>query len=496
MSHHACPAHTTLRWFGRTLAVLLFLASAVPAEAAHRLALVIGNDNYQHADVLRNARSDARAVAATLQSLGFTVTLKQDVTLQQMKVALRTFKAQIAGGDEVVFYFSGHGVQFGGTNYLIPVDLLPQSEEEVADDSVGLQRVLDDMSDQKARFSLAIIDACRENPFKSAGRSIGKKGLVMQAATGQMVMYSAGSGQEALDHVGDHDTDPNGLFTRVLIREIKKPGVTANQLLKNVSYQVVQVAKTVNHEQVPALYDQTIGDYYFVPPGQVAVARPQPAAAAVAGGLHVQTAGELEQEYWNRIKDSTDRADFTDYQKQFPQGPHAAEAALALRKLKQRAAAAHKASAPVPVSTEDTGTAVAARSMAIPAADAPAAPARQAPAVSVSAGTYGAYSTSSLVPGQVLRGRIVLGSNGDFEYTGSTGAKVSGSLDLSKPQNIEGTGTVTQPKRFGIPIVRYPDGSSTARMAIRAQVVGGVIRGRYSDAYETGELVIDLKNPL
>ncbi len=482
------------------LGVLLMLVCAAPVEAAHRLALVIGNDNYQHADVLRNARADARSVAATLQSLGFAVTLKQDLTLQQMKVALRAFKSQVSGGDEVVFYYSGHGVQFGGTNYLIPVDLLPQSEEEVADDSVGLQRVLDDLSEQKARFSLAIVDACRENPFKGAGRSIGKRGLApVTAASGQMVMYSAGTGQEALDHVGDHDTDPNGLFTRVLIREIRKPGVTANQLLKNVSYQVVQIAKTVNHEQVPALYDQTIGDYYFVPAGQVAAARPQPAVTtAAAGGLHVQTASELEQEYWDRIKDSTDRADFSDYEKQFPHGAHAAEAALALRKLKQRAAAAaHKASTPAPMSTGDAGTTVAARSVAIPAADAPTAPARQQPAAApVAAGTYGAYSTSSLLPGQVGRGRIVLGSNGDFEYTGTTGVKVRGSMDLSKPQNIEGTATVTQPKKFGIPVSRYPDGSTTARVAIRAQIVGGVIRGRYSDAYETGELVIDLNNPM
>jgi hypothetical protein len=490
---HATPARLPLFW--SALAVLLMLVCAAPVEAAHRLALVIGNDNYQHADVLRNARADARSVAATLQSLGFTVTLKQDLTLQQMKVALRTFKAQVSGGDEVVFYYSGHGVQFGGTNYLIPVDLLPQSEEEVADDSVGLQRVLDDLSEQKARFSLAIVDACRENPFKSAGRSIGTRGLApVTAATGQMVMYSAGAGQEALDHVGDHDTDPNGLFTRVLIKEIKKPGVTANQLLKNVSYQVVQIARTVNHEQVPALYDQTIGDYYFVPAGQVAAARPQPAGAADA--LHVQTANELEQEYWNRIKDSTDQADFTDYKKQFPEGAHAAEAALALRKLKQRAAAAHKASAPAPVSTADAGTPVAVRSVAIPAADAPPAPAPQASTATVAAGTYGAYSTSSLNPGQVGRGRVVLGSDGDFEYTGPTGVKVRGSLDLSKPQNIEGTATVTQPKRFGIPVVRYPDGSSTARVAIHAQIVEGVLRGHYSDAYETGELVIDLKNPM
>jgi hypothetical protein len=486
MSRRAYPARATPRWFGQALTALLLLTCAAPIEAAHRLALVIGNDNYQHADVLRNARSDARAVALTLTSLGFAVTLKQDVTQQQMKVALRTFKAQISGGDEVVFYFSGHGVQFGGTNYLIPVDLLPQNEEEVADDSVGLQRVLDDMSDQKARFSLAIIDACRENPFKSAGRSIGKKGLVMQAATGQMVMYSAGTGQEALDHVGEHDTDPNGLFTRILIREIKKPGVTANQLLKNVSYQVVQVAKTVNHEQVPALYDQTIGDYYFVPGGAAAVVRPQPAPPVAAGGLHVQTAGELEQEYWNRIKDSTDRTDFSDYQKQFPQGPHAAEAALAQRKLKQHTATAHNSSAPVTASSDIVGTPVA-RSVA---------PARQAGGATVAAGTYSGYSTSSLSPGAVLRGRLVLSANGDFDATGSNGVKVRGSLDLSRPDKIQGTATVTQPKVLGLPIARYPDGSTTTTIAIRAQIVGGMLRGHYSDAFETGELVFDLNNPM
>src|SRR3984885_1136083 len=123
----------------RCLVMLLLLGGTQAAEAAHRLALVIGNDSYQHAEVLRNARADARAVAASLQSLGFTVTLKQDLTLQQMKVALRAFKASVAGGDEVVFYFSGHGVQFGGTNYLIPVDLVPENEEQGADDATALQ---------------------------------------------------------------------------------------------------------------------------------------------------------------------------------------------------------------------------------------------------------------------------------------------------------------------------------------------------------------------
>ena len=474
------------------VAAVLMLAAAAPV-AAHRLALVIGNDSYEHAQPLRNARADARAIAAVLQGLGYTVTLKQDVNLQQMKQALRAFKAQVAGGDEVVFYFSGHGVQFGGTNYLIPVDLVPQNEEQVSDDSVGLQRVLDDLSEQKARFSLAIIDACRDNPFKGSGRAIGKRGLApVTAATGEMVLYSAGAGQEALDRLGAQDNDPNGLFTRILIKEIRKPGVPANQLLKNVSYQVVQLAKSVNHDQVPALYDQTIGDYFFVPPGHAA---PPPAASATAATIHVQSSDELEQSFWDRIRESSDPQDFADYKKQFPQGAHAGEAALELRKLKRAAA---KSSAPVARSADLAANAAAppaAMPAALPAA-ATAAPARANPAAAVPAGTYPGYTTSSLVPGVVQHGRMVLAGNGDFEYTGSTGVKVRGSLNLSRPQQIEGAGTVTQPKRFGIPVARYPDGSTTANMVIRGEIVNGTLRGRYSDAYETGELIFDLNSPM
>ena len=472
--------------------LLLMLAAAAPVAAAHRLALVIGNDSYEHAQPLRNARADARAVAAALQGLGYTVTLRQDVNLQQMKQALRAFKAQVAGGDEVVFYFSGHGVQFGGTNYLIPVDLVPQNEEQVADDSVGLQRVLDDLSEQKARFSLAIIDACRDNPFKGSGRAIGKRGLApVTAATGEMVLYSAGAGQEALDRLGAQDNDPNGLFTRILIKEIRKPGVPANQLLKNVSYQVVQLAKSVNHDQVPALYDQTIGDYFFVPPGHAAPA-PATAPSATASTIHVQTSDELEQSYWDRIRESTDPQDFSDYRKQFPQGAHAGEAALELRKLKRAAA---PKSAPVQRSAQLAADA-AAPPAPIPAAATTAPAARATAPVAVPAGTYQGYTTSTLAPGIVSRGRMVLASNGDFEYTGANGVKVRGSLNLSRPQQIEGAGTVAQPKRFGIPIARYPDGSTTANMVIRGEIVNGTLRGRYSDAYETGELIFDLNNPM
>jgi hypothetical protein len=342
------------RWAKTPLCTVLFWAwglalAAGPFSAdAKRVALVIGNDSYQNAQVLSNARSDAKAMAKALESSGFSVTLKQDLTLKAMKEALRAFKAEVAGGDDALFYFSGHGVQFEGSNYLIPVDVVAQSEEQVADDSVGLQRVLDDLRDQKARFTLAIIDACRENPFKGAGRGLSRRGLApVTAATGQMVLYSAGAGQEALDRLGPHDADPNGVFTRVFIREIKKPGVPADQILKNVRDQVVQMAKSINHEQVPALYDQSIGEFYFNAKG-LGAAAPQP------DSRHVETAEEREQSYWDRIKDSSDPADFNDYKKQYPAGPHAGEAALLLRKLNRPPELASVKLKPVPASAPTT----------------------------------------------------------------------------------------------------------------------------------------------
>jgi hypothetical protein len=284
------------------------LAGWVTSADAKRLALVIGNDSYQSATPLQNARSDAEAVAEALKRDGFTVTLKKDLTLKAMKGALRSFKEQLSGGDEVVFYFSGHGVQLEGINYLIPTDLAPENQEQVVDESVPLQRVLDDLRDQKARFALAIVDACRDNPFKGTGRAIGGRGLApVTAATGQMVLYSAGAGQEALDRLGPRDSDPNGVFTRVLLKELNKPGVPAEQVLKNVRDQVVRLAREVNHEQVPALYDQSIGEFYFVP-GPAPEAVPDKSVgnlqslALLASAKTPQQRQKIEQDLWEQLR--------------------------------------------------------------------------------------------------------------------------------------------------------------------------------------------------
>jgi len=329
--------------------------SAVPLLTEHRVALVIGNDNYQNVTKLENARADARAIANSLRAAGFDVDLRIDIAEKAMKEAVRIFKSKVGGGDVAVFYYSGHGVQLGAANYLLPVDVRGESEDQLKDDALPLQRVLDDLQDQKAKFSLAIIDACRDNPFKGAGqRALGGRGLAPPtAANGQMVLFSAGSGQRALDKTGPGDRSENGVFTRVLLEEMDKPDVPVDRVLKNVRQRVVQIAKSVDHDQVPAIYDQVVGDFFFKvsPPGANAAVSPRadqvaPVTAAPVNpqppvpGRAAGAKGKPEDPdtaMWHAVETNGTVDDLASYMQQFPRGKFLALAKLRQQKLRQDA---------------------------------------------------------------------------------------------------------------------------------------------------------------
>lgn len=437
--------------FPRVLGALLLLLCAAPAFAK-RIALVIGNDTYQNVQALKNARADAKAIAAELKSVGFDVTLKQDLTQKAMKAALRDFKSQVAGGDEVVFYYSGHGVQFGGTNYLVPVDISAESEAQVADDAVPLQRILDDLTEQKARFSLAIVDACRSNPFKEVGRAIGGRGLVpVTPATGQMIMYSAGAGQAALDNLGPKDTNPNGVFTRVLIQAMRKPGIPAGQLLKDVQSDVVDLAHGVGHEQVPALYDQSLGKFYF------RAGTPE-APVAQAAAIHVPSAAELDESYWQGIKSSSDAADFSSYQKSFPKGMHVAEAEMLERKLTR--------AAPPPAAAAKTAAEPDKRGVLVP-------------------GTYTGWGTTNLIPGVTGTGTVIVNRDGSLDVSDANGTHQHAVFDLSDPNNVTGSSVCTLGRLNGVQI-RYPDGTMSTHIAFKGKLQNGQIVGTWHDPYQFG----------
>ncbi len=235
-----------------------------PTGTHQRVALVIGNDQYVYATKLKNAVADARAMAVNLEKLGYQVLLAVNANREDMLKAVRTFKERLRPDDEGVFYYAGHGVAFKSENFLLPTDISGNTEDQLRDRAIPLQRVLDDLNGQQVRFALAIIDACRNNPFTANGRSFSNSGLSPALpATGQMVIYSAGTAQQALDKLNDEDHNPNSLFTRVFLEEMMRPNLTVTEVLHNVRDKVYQQSRSVKSEQTPALFDQAPGKFYF-----------------------------------------------------------------------------------------------------------------------------------------------------------------------------------------------------------------------------------------
>lgn len=247
---------------------LLLSASLAHAEA--RLALVVGIDDYVHVTDLRKARNDALAVTAALEEAGFEVTTLVDPDRRSINRTLGSFSAAIQPGDEVVFYFAGHGIEVDGRNYLLPADVpmvRPGEEEFLIGESIPADRLLSLFQSEGARMTLMILDACRDNPFPREGtRSLGgSRGLArMDPAEGAFILFSAGTGQTALDALSRADPDPNSVFTRALLPRMRQPGLPLHQLVREVRSDVRRLASTVNHDQFPAYYDQLQGEFTFV----------------------------------------------------------------------------------------------------------------------------------------------------------------------------------------------------------------------------------------
>ncbi|MGI9416118.1 MAG: caspase family protein, partial [Hyphomicrobiales bacterium] len=239
--------------------------------AEKRVALVIGNDSYEGVPALQKARNDAREVAGVLTKLGFDVISANDVGRRAMSRALNEFEQKSGPGDTALLCCVGHGFAIQGTNYLLPVDVPeagPGEEGLVRDAAFAANGLADRMREKGAATAVMILDACRDNPFAVKGkRSLsGSRGLArMSPSEGMFVLYSAGSGQAALDRLGDSDPHENSVFTRTLLVELAKPELSMVQIAKRTQAQVRKLALKVGHEQTPAYYDQIIGDLYLAP---------------------------------------------------------------------------------------------------------------------------------------------------------------------------------------------------------------------------------------
>jgi len=244
-----------------------------PAHAAKRVALVIGNNAYENVPALQKAVNDSEAISRELAKLGFDVVSAENVGRRAMSRALVELESKIESGDTALIYFAGHGFAVDGTNYLLPVDVPaagPGEEGLVRDASFAANGLSDRLQEKGAATVILILDACRDNPFAQAGkRSIGlTRGLSrMDPAEGMFVLFSAGQGQSALDRLSDTDKNPNSVFTRTLLKELEEPGLSMVQIAKRTQSQVKELAAKVDHVQVPAYYDQIVGDLYLAPEG-------------------------------------------------------------------------------------------------------------------------------------------------------------------------------------------------------------------------------------
>ncbi len=299
-------------------------AQAQGATGPKRIALVIGNDSYAHVRPLQKAGNDAIAMARELKAAGFEVLLHRDLNYRGMVKAVETLTNSVTGGDQVVFFFAGHGVQIKSGNYLLPVDIEANSESEVEKTSYGLADLTDKLSEAKASFALIMVDACRDNPIKSNGRSIGStRGLSpIDPPKGQVVVFSASKGQQALDRLNDSDKDPNGVFTREFIKRMKKPGVRVEDMVREVQDSVEALARTVSHDQRPAMYSEARGNFYFFGPTTVRLQSPS-----------TTTATDPEYETWTAAGEANTVAAYQAYLDAFPKGKYAAAARIKMAAL-------------------------------------------------------------------------------------------------------------------------------------------------------------------
>ena len=294
----------------------LFFCGPAGASPERRLALVIGIDRYDNLPAgsnLKKAVGDARAVASALKSLGFEVETGENVSRSEFNRLWARFTAKLAPGDVAAFHFSGHGVELSGANYLIPrdvPDLSEAGEQLLRDESIGLNRLLDDLREKHPRVSFLIVDACRANPFADRrGRSAcATRGLGRaEPPKGSFVMYSAGTGQEALDRLSEADADPNSVYTRALLPLLTAPGLSLSDIAKKVKGGVRDLAALAGRDQTPAYYDEIIGDFY--PAGE----RPAPSEAKPQAQAPLSEAAQA----WAGIKELGDIAVFEAFRKQY-----------------------------------------------------------------------------------------------------------------------------------------------------------------------------------
>ena len=313
-----------LRWL-----FLSLLVTAIPhASMAQdgRVALVIGNSAYANAPALPNPRNDAADMAAALRQLGFRVLEGIDLDKRAMDAKVREFAAALAGTEQGVFFYAGHGLQVAGENFLVPVDATVANAAALDMELVrieAIQRVME----QTAKFSVLFFDACRDNPLAlTLASAMGapstevKRGFAPSTSgLGTLVSFSTQPGNVALDGKGR-----NSPFTAALVKHIADPGSDLSGILIDVRNDVV---RATGARQIPWEHSSLWSRFYFAPA----------AVAAIKSAPQVAAAADQQQELalWRAVGGSADPGALRVYLERFPQGAFAGQAMMAIARAER-----------------------------------------------------------------------------------------------------------------------------------------------------------------
>ena len=241
-------------------------------EGHKSVALIMGNDAYPKVP-LANAVNDAKGMAGALTDLGFQVDLVVNSDIKTMEKAVDRFTAKLSAGDTALFFYAGHGIQIDGENYLVPTSFDAKDEADAKYEAYSASRVQERMEGTGARVNIIILDACRNNPFRSARAAGGGLGA-MNTGRGTFIAFATAPGRTA----SDNPKSNNGLFTGHLVESLRVPGLSIDQLFNRVRERVYAAS---GQKQLPWTGSSVIGEVYLSqPPIGGGVAEPAPLTSA------------------------------------------------------------------------------------------------------------------------------------------------------------------------------------------------------------------------
>ncbi len=231
--------------------IIIVITLSACSTPEKRVALVIGNNDYQNIDKLVIAKKDAKEVKSALEAAEFEVIMHEtDLELKELLKVIKKFNAEAKDADAAVFYYSGHGMQHKGINYLIPVDADITKREDLDDQAVKLGDVLlVTQEKQRERVNIIILDACRNNGFEKENRGLAE--VLPPKET--LVAFATSPGKVAKD---------NGLYAKAFSETVKEfDGMRAQQIFDKVGQ---KIGEQTNSSQIPLYYTNISRDFYFV----------------------------------------------------------------------------------------------------------------------------------------------------------------------------------------------------------------------------------------